>query len=210
MQLWHGAVIVILAVFIVGVSGCLDKLYEKQVPMPTPTPLPVITPTPEKQSVTISPSELALQLADLPPDYFLRDRSVIAYGEVPQINRDLGWRQGYFVSFYRMNLRNEDITGVTQTIGIYPLENIKNLYTIENDTLFSPDVSTQRYEIPFPVVGDRSLAIRATNPRDPYKIVTYTVIFTRKNVFEKISMTGTTTDYETLKDVVMKAATRIR
>jgi hypothetical protein len=197
-------------ILMVGVSGCLDKLYEKPVPVTTPTPLPVITPTPESPGSTVGPSEMALQLADLPADYFLRDRSVIAFDEVPKFNRDLGWRQGYFVSFYRMNLRNEDLTGITQTIGIYPLEKMNPLYSVEKDALLSHDMSTEQYEIPFPTVGERSFAIRETHPDDPYAGVTYTVIFTRKNVFEKITMGGTTTDYEALKDVANKAAAKIR
>jgi hypothetical protein len=35
--------------------------------------------------------------------------------------------------------------------------------------------------------------------------VTYTVIFTKKNVFEKITMAGTNTDYETLKRLAQRA-----
>jgi hypothetical protein len=210
MQHWRGPLIAIAMILMVGVSGCLDRLYEKPVPVPTSTPLPVITPAPENPGSTTGPSEMALQLADLPTDYFIRDRSVIAYDEVPKLNRDLGWRQGYFVSFYRMNLRNEDLTGITQTIGIYPLEEMNPLYAIEKDALLSHDTSVEQYEIPFPIVGDRSFAIRETRPDEPYAGVRYTVIFTRKNVFEKITMGGTTTDYETLKDVANKAAARIR
>jgi hypothetical protein len=210
MQHWQGPLIAIALILVVGVSGCLDRLYERPVPIPTPTPLPVITPVPESPGSTIVPSEMALQLTDLPSDYFLRDRTVIAYDEMPKINRDLGWRQGYFVSFYRMNLRNEDLTGITQTIAVYPLEKMNPLFSVEKDDLLTHDTLTEQYEIPFPIIGDRSYAIRETHPDDPYRGVTYTVIFSRKNVFEKITMGGTTTDYETLKDVANKAAAKIR
>lgn len=209
MQSWRGAVIAIAVVFIVCGSGCLDTLYEKPVPSQTPTPLPVITPAPENPESTATPSDMALQPADLPSEYFLKDRSVIAYDELPRINRDLGWRQGYFVSFYQVNLRNEDVTDITQTIGIYPLENMNKVYALGNETLLMPVGSTERHEIPFPIIGDRSVAVRETRTDDPYTPVTYTVIFIRKNVFEKISMSGTTTDYEVLKDLALKAASKI-
>ena len=211
MQLWHGVLIAFALIFSVSISGCADKVSLKPVVLTTPTTvLPVITPLPESPNAEASPSEMALQLFDLPPDYFLRSRTVVSMEELPEVNRDLGWRQGYFVSFYRMNLQNQDITGITQTIGIYPLEKMNNLFAVENDSLLSPDLSTERYEIPFPVTGDRSIAVRETRLNDRFNIVTYTVIFTRKNVFERISMAGTTTDYELLKNVVQKAAAKIR
>ena len=42
----------------------------------------------------------------------------------------------------------------------------------------------------------------------PLDLAVYTVIFKKKNVLETITMAGTTTDYETLKAVVRKAADR--
>jgi hypothetical protein len=45
---------------------------------------------------------------------------------------------------------------------------------------------------------------------DSRNFAVYTVIFKKKNVFEIITMEGTTTDYETLKDVVRKAADKIQ
>jgi hypothetical protein len=211
MQLWHGAIIAISLMLTAGVSGCLDRTTEKTVILTTPTtPLPMITPVPENPIAEDSPSMLALQLADLPPDYFMRSRSVVAFEEIPSINRALGWRQGYYVSFYRMNLQHEDLTGITQTTGIYPLENMNKVFAIENDTLLAQDFSVERHEIPFPTIGDRSVAVRESSLDNRFNVDTYTVIFVRKNVFEKISMSGTTTDYEVLKDVVMKAEAKVR
>jgi hypothetical protein len=179
-------------------------------PTPTQTALPATTPTPESLTATIAPSEMALQLPDLPADYFIRDRSTTSYDEQSALIRDLGWRQGYFVSFYRMNLDRIDITGITQTIDVYPIENMNKVYSVEKDALLTIGNETELYEIPFPALGDRSIAARSTNGENLQSIVTYTVIFTKKNVFEKISMTGTTTDSETLKDVALKAAALVR
>ena len=41
-------------------------------------------------------SDMALQPSDLPSDYILQDRSVMAVPEVSQLARELGWRQGYY------------------------------------------------------------------------------------------------------------------
>ena len=66
------------------------------------------------------------------------------------------------------------------------------------------------HEIPFPTIGDMSIAFRGSYDNDPNNFVVYSVLFTKKNVYEKITMTGTTTDYETLKDIAQRAAEKIR
>ena len=200
----------IVLVLLVCSSGCLDSFYAQPVP-PQATPLlPVVITTPESPVVLLSPANMALQPSDLPGDYFLKDRSVIAPDEMPALNRDLGWRQGYRVEYYRMNLDRGDITGVTQTIDLYPLENMNKLFSVEKDALLAPDPVTDQPEIPFPVIGDRSIAVRKTRSDDPYQMVTYTAIFTDKNVFEKITMAGTTTDYEVFRNITRAAAGKIR
>ena len=40
--------------------------------------------------------------------------------------------------------------------------------------------------------------------------ITYTVIFTKKDALEQIEMRGTTTDYEALKEIALKAALKIQ
>jgi len=149
---------------------------------------------------------MALQPSDLPSDYILQDRSVMAVQEVSQLARELGWRQGYFVSFYRRNSNTNDITRIRQSVSIFSTDSINGVFLLEKEELRDQQMSPgTRYEIPFPAVGERSIAFRDTNPVDPERPVTYTVIFTKKNVFEKITMSGTNTDYETLKRLVQRA-----
>ena len=214
MDIRCGGLIAIILVLLIGSAGCVDTVLEKPVARPTltptPTPLAAATTAQESQISTVAASEMALQLSDLPGDYFIRDRSTTAYDEQSTLSRDLGWRQGYFVSFYRMNLDRVDITSITQTIGVYAPDNMNKVYSVEKDALLTIGNATELYEIPFPVLGDRSIAARKTATESRQTVVTYTVIFTRKNVFEKISMTGTTTDSETLKDIVAKAVARIQ
>ena len=199
--------ILFLAVIAFCISmGCIDRFYEKPV---TPTIPPTLTPVPTLEGTvsTIPPDEMALQLTDLPSDYFIKDRSATSYEEQPTLNRDLGWRQGYTSEFYRMNIDTADLTVITQTIGVYPLENMNTVFSVEKDDLLPPVNGIKRYEIPFPAIGTKSLAVRETDPDD---VVTYTIIFISKNVAEKITMTGTTTDYEALKNIVKIAEARIR
>lgn len=196
--------VVLLAVI---TAGCLSP--SPALPPPQ-TPLPATLPTKESPIATTPPGGLALQLTDVPPDYLIKDRTVIAYGEVSQIARDLGWQQGYRATFYRMNRDKEDITGIRQTINVYPPENMNKVYAIETEGILSTQNGTTRYEIPFPAIGDKSMAFRETRTGYPLDLAVYTVIFKKKNVLETITMGGTTTDYETLKAVVRKAADKIQ
>lgn len=149
---------------------------------------------------------MALQPSDLPSDYILQDRSVMALPEVSPLARELGWRQGYFVSFYRRTSNTDDVTWIRQSINIFSAENINGIFLLEKEELKNQQLTPgTRYEIPFPAVGERSIAFRDTNPADTERPVTYTVIFTKKNVYEKITMSGTNTDYETLKRLVLRA-----
>jgi len=130
----------------------------------------------------------------------------MAVQEVSQLARELGWRQGYFVSFYRRNSNTNDITRIRQSVSIFSTDSINGVFLLEKEELKEQQMTPgSRYEIPFPAVGERSIAFRDTNPVDPERPVTYTVIFTKKNVFEKITMSGTNTDYETLKRLVQRA-----
>lgn len=208
MQKWYGSLILVL-VFFVCSSGCMSPLSEK--PAALPEPIPTLLPTPESETSTIPSSDMALQLTDIPSDYILKDRSVMVFPEVTQLTRDLGWRQGYFVSFYRINKEKDDQTGIRQSINIFPLENMNKVFSIEKEDMKSrADGSGTLYEIPFPTIGDTSIAFRGTNANDPNNYVVYSVLFTKKNVYEKITMTGTSTDYEVLKDIVQRAAEKIR
>jgi hypothetical protein len=208
MQKWYGSLILVL-IFLACSSGCLSPSSEK--PAAIPEPIPTLLPTPESKTSTIPPSDMALQLADIPSDYILKDRSVMVSPEVTELTRDLGWRQGYFVSFYRINKEKDDQTGIRQSINIFPIENMNKVFSIEKEDMKSrADGSGTIYEIPFPTTGDTSIAFRETNANNPYNIALYSVLFTKKNVYEKITMSGTSTDYEVLKDIAQKAAAKIR
>lgn len=207
MQYRTGAILFIILT-LACTAGCANPL--PNTPAPVETPVPALLPTAESPSVTVPASEMALQLADLPSDYILRDRSVMISPEVSQLTRDLGWRQGYFVTFDRTGRTKSDQTRIRQAVSIFPVENMKKVYTLEKLALDAPENTPEtRNEVPFPTIGDRSIAYRETDSPAPGQ-VTYTVIFTKKNAYERITMAGTSTDYETLKTVVQTAAAKIR
>ena len=204
----YPAGILLLVLLLALASGCVSQ---PSVPADsTPVPSPVTVPTTENPSATSPSSEMALQLTDLPSDYLLRDRSVMTAPEVSQLTRDLGWQQGYFVTFDRTGRTRSDHTRIRQSISVFPVENMKRVFSLEKVAIEGTEsMMSSPYEVPFPSVGDRSLAYRMTDTPEAGQ-VTYTVIFTKKNVYERITMAGTSTDYETLKDIVQKAAAKVR
>lgn len=202
-QSWAALIVV---TFILCSAGCLDTPVSEP-PQKTVTPVPTPVPTTDTPRALPEPSsDMALQPSDLPSDYILQDRTVIALPEVSQLARQLGWMQGYYVSFYRRDGNNEIITRVWQSVNIFSSEDINGVFLLEKEELKKEHLTPgTRYELPFPAVGERSIAFRETNPLDPERPVTYTVIFTKKNVYEKITMSGTSTDYELLKRLAQRA-----
>jgi hypothetical protein len=198
--------VLILATFLLCSAGCLETGSEVP-PQPQVTlPAATVATTVPATWVAEQSSDMALQPSDLPSDYVLQDRTVMALQEVSPLARELGWRQGYYVSFYHRNTNNNEITRIQQSVSIFLSDDINGVYLLEREELREQKLTPgSRYEIPFPAVGERSIAFRETNPFDPERPVTYTVIFTKKNVFEKITMSGTSTDYEALKRLAQRA-----
>ncbi len=208
MKKWYMIPELIL-IFFVCSAGCSSSHPTQTVQTQTPTlPVPAV---PESRTVTLPPSDMALQLADMNPDYSIKDRSVMISPEVTRLAQGLGWRQGYFVLFYRLDKDKDDQTFVRQSINIFPIENMNKVFTIEKEDMKSRSTGSGTFrEMPFPTIGDMSIAFRGSNDNDPFEVGVYSVIFTKKDVYEKITMTGTTTDYETFKDIALKAAEKIR
>jgi len=159
-----------------------------------------------------APSELALQLADIPGDYILKERSDIPYTKTTQVARDLGWRQGYMVTFYRINAVKYDMTGLRQMIELYPLANMNKVFDMAKEAMNLQADSGQvtQNELPMEKVGDKSVAYITENTTVRNSPPVYTIIFVKKDVIEKLEMSGTTTDFETLKNLAGIAADKIQ
>ena len=110
-------------------------------------------------------------------------------------------RAGYVVTYYRMNQEKYDMTEIRQVIDLYPLANMNKVFDIEKEAITAQKTTlTQIYELPCPNMGDRTFAYRKGETQSPLSITTYSIIFTNKDVYEELTMSGTTTDFETLKD----------
>ncbi|WP_321507024.1 hypothetical protein [uncultured Methanoregula sp.] len=202
------AIILLILITAMAISpGCLSTVFGAPPVYNTPV---IVTPSPETPATIQPVAEMALVPDDLPRSYSMKDRSIISYDETGQITRELGWMGGYRVVYLRLDHESDDITGIRQVIGIYPPESINRVYKIEREALLGQANGARLYEIPFPKIGSNSIAIRVIEPGDPRDLVVYSILFTKNNVCEQITMGGTATDYETLKSIAIRAADKIR
>lgn len=200
-----------LVILLVCSTGCMNAPAGEP-PLPPETSVPATTlvtatPTP----VPEPPAAMSLQPSDLSSEYTLEDRSAMALEDVPPLAIQLGWLQGYYVAFSRKNPYTNDVTFIRQTINVYNSDDMGGVFLLEKDELKNQQLTPgSRHEIPFPAVGERSIAFRETDPLNTERPVTYTVLFIKKDVLEKITMAGTNTDYETIRQLSQRADSLIR
>lgn len=212
MKIGASAIVIIL-LLIIGSAGCLSSSPAAQTtPEPTPPPQVTASPTTGSPVSMTGLSGMALQLADIPSDYILKDRSDVPYTKTTQLSRDLGWREGYSVTFFRMNQEKFDMTGLRQTLTRYPIQNMNRVFEMAKDEMLSPvnGGTGTIFELPLARIGDQSIAYKRENTSAPDSLPVYTILFVKKDVFETLEMGGTTTDYETLKNLARIAADKIR
>ena len=208
-----GASAIVIVLLIIGSAGCLSSSPAAQTtPGPTPPPQVTASPTTGSPVSMTGISGMALQLADIPSDYILKDRSDVPYTKTTQLSRDLGWKEGYSVTFFRMNQEKFDMTGLRQTITRYPIQNMNRVFEMAKDEMLSPvnGGTGTIFELPLARIGDQSIAYKRENTSAPDSLPVYTILFVKKDVFETLEMGGTTTDYETLKGLAQIAADKIR
>lgn len=152
---------------------------------------------------TVEPSMLALQLSDLPSNFTIKERTERIGSDVLQEARDLGWEEGYYVRFVKIGDNIFDATIVRHSISIYPSENISKIIDIP----MVSDSNRTYDELSKPNIGDNSRAFRITTEDDNRY---YEIEFVKMDVYENIQMSGTTTDYELLKELAKKAEAKIK
>jgi hypothetical protein len=202
----------VLLVMIFFSTGCLSAIFPDPVVVtPTPAPVPEPVPTTENPYSTIPVSQMALLPADLPGDYILKERADLTYLETDTISRDLGWKAGYFVSYYRMNPEKYDMTVFSQTTGLYSLTTMNIVFNEKkNDALLLENDTIKIYVMPCRKLGDNTFAYKMVDEKLSVPINRYTIMVTRKDVYEELTMLGTTTDYEKLKELAATAVDKIR
>jgi hypothetical protein len=210
MYTGYGILSAVFAAVLIS-AGCLSTIFPyPSASEPTLSPVPTPVPTTISPVSTVPVSQMALQPSDMPTDYILQDRSDISYMEMDQISRNLGWRAGYTVTYYRLNQQQYDMTSVSQVIDLYTLTNMNTVFNIQEDAATAQGTgTTQVYELPCPNMGDHTFAYRKTDSQNPL-LTTYSILFTKKDVYEELNMSGTTTDFETLKDLAQTAAGKIQ
>jgi hypothetical protein len=193
-------------------TGCLSAIFPyPSVPVPVQTSTLTPVPTTESPVSTVPLSQMALQLSDMPSGYILKDRSDISYPEIDQISHTLGWKAGYTVTYYRLNQQQYDMTEISQVIDLYSLASMNDVFNIGENAVTSQETGTTLiYQIPCPNMGQQTYAYRETDSQNPLSVTTYSIIFIHKDVYEQLTMSGTTTDFETLKGLAQIATDKIQ
>jgi hypothetical protein len=121
----------------------------------------------------------------------------------------LGWKKGYTVKFVQVDLNKLEVTSIEQGISVYPIENINESLSLQRDesTKYTANNSYTIDDLSNPNIGDQSQSYRITNKLDNSK--SYAIDFIKQDVFESLRMSGTFTDYETLKELAKTAAEKI-
>jgi hypothetical protein len=154
------------------------------------------------KETTKEPVELALELKDLPEGYFIAEKSERLKSDISERGLSLGWIKGYQVKF-RKGESLFDFTNIVQWISFYPLENISKNLEFEPE----PIEGWSFEKMPELKIGDASRSYRWTDLE--YGDIEYEIEFIKKNVYVRISMFGSSTDYELLKDLTKKIEEKI-
>ncbi len=202
---YYAFLLVVLLIGVICVSSCVQQTITPSGTGKEQTTRPAELPKPKLS--TLEPSELALQLSDFSSNYAIKDRAERVKSDVNQKAIDLGWKGGYYVKYARVGDNLLDITVIEQAISIYPIEHISEILTLpreSNENITFDGLSN-------PNVGDNSRAFRITL-KDEFdtELRYYQIEFIKMDVYESIYMSGTTTDYELLKDLSKKATAKIK
>ena len=156
----------------------------------------------QPQTVSKEPSELTLQLSDLPTGYQIKVREDRLKSDVKESSISLGWQKGYHISFIKGE--GLQISTIEQWVSIYPLENISKMVSPED---FVPKEGWTMDEMPNLNIGDKSYVVRYKE--NEFGFTNYDIGFIKKNVYVRLVMYGSITDYELFKELAKKAADKI-
>ena len=166
-----------------------------------------IGPIQKSKKTKIDTPELILQLSDLPGNYSIYEKAPRVKSDVNEEAINLGWIEGYYVRYGKTG-DNFDYTTIEQYISIYPIENITKVIKLPRES--NENISYD--ELPDPKIGDESRAFKIKwydSELDEWW-TDYEIEFIKMNVYEDIYMSGTSTDYELLKELAKKAEKKIR
>ena len=169
----------ILAVF-VFIAGCNSENN------------PVI----ENKVTVLDPSEMALQLSDLPEGYVKGESMTITAEQAAKFHVN----KGYQVQFMNGSAPS-DRTIITQAIFVVPIDEINKRFQNASSTTIGTQLSN-------PDIGESSVALRKENSGQMGEI--FIISFMKKDVIETLMMSGSQSDYEVLKTIAGTASGKIK
>lgn len=174
----------------------------------TTTVKTTITSTTISHTVTKDISDLALKPSDLTGNYRIKDRGPRLRSDVDEEAIKFGWKEGYYIKMERGESLS-DITIIEQAISRYPCDTISDvLHYVVNKMKSMENVTVE--ELPSLDIGDESKAFRMKMENDLWgELKAYGIIFIKDDIYETIMVSGTSTDYEILKEAAKKAESKI-
>jgi len=150
-------------------------------------------------------STLVLSLEELPSGYKIIERTPRLESDVSEEGLSLGWKEGYYVRYLKgdENSLLTDLSVLELFVSRYPLENISSMITEEPEDMGDGYVSEV---LPNFNVGEKS---KSTRYREENGLTYYRIEFYKKDILINIFMSGTSTDYEFIKDLASKTASKI-
>ena len=142
-------------------------------------------------------SALVLDLSDLPEGYKVISKGPRVKSDVSDKGIELGWIEGYQISFAGGDGTIFDATAISQSISRYPIENISLILGVKEEGY------TQEM-LPNPNIGDNSIASKITD--DSTGIGLYRIEFVKKDIYMNFNTLG---DFELLTALAKKAANKI-
>jgi hypothetical protein len=164
--------------------------------------------TVEEKAVAVSPEDMVLRVADLPPGYTLSAEGAVGRDEIPPEYRDLGLTDGFVVSFFRAN--DTGMTGITQIVARYsPAGRDSVLPGLDGREGDGPG-ALQMTRLPDPGIGEAGEMYEVSSPPGaPVALRFYILTFVKGGMFETVMMTGNVTGADALLDVSRRAAAKI-
>jgi len=158
------------------------------------------------QTSSIAISSLVLDISDVPEGYSLQDKAPRVRSELSSEGLELGWREGYKISFSKSEDSTFSITSIKQLISKYPLENITKLIIIPEE---AEGVTVD--EIPIEKIGDESKAFKVVNENDfAESFGYYEIQFRKMDILETLIISGTSQNFELLEELAKKAENKIK
>lgn len=152
------------------------------------------------------PSELALQLSDLPEGFEIGERTEKTESDVSQDAKDKGWEKGYYVRFVKLGENLLQVTTIEHSNSIYPAENVSKVL----ESNWWNGTNTVVEDLSDPKIGDKSKAYRITAEGELVTNTGYVIEFVKLDVYTMIVISGTVgIDYELLKELASKAEQKI-